>query len=274
MIDVAAIQFRCGPEATIEANLERAMDVVREDAADADLVCLPEYFSTPYFPAEQDPAAFELANPDDGEFVDAIRTTARETNTAIVAPFFEEGLPGGRYYNAAVVVDGSGVVGKYRKLHPFQRPGYHETFYFAPGDLGAPVIEAGGLSFGIMLCYDRHFPELARAYALKGADAVFVPTCSFGDENRDAVWAKELTGLAVANSLYVVGVNRAGSERGKTHFGGTTVIDPTGDQGASLGAEPGVLRETIDPTVVADVRNRTKHLNDIRAELLPDLDRL
>lgn len=274
MIDVAAIQFRCGPEATVESNLERAMARIRQDAAGADVVCLPEYFSTPYFPAEQDPAAFDLAVPDDGEFVETVRATAESTETTIVAPFFELGEPGGRYFNAAVVVDGSGVRGKYRKLHPFQRPGYHETFYFAPGDLGAPVIEVDGLSVGIMLCYDRHFPELARTYALKGADAVFVPTCSFGHENREAVWEKELTGLAVANSLYVVGVNRAGSEGENHHFGATVAVDPTGDVLGRLDDDPGILRETLDPTLVSAVRGRTKHLNDIRAELLPDLDRL
>lgn len=274
MTTVAAIQFRAGPETPLESNLERAMDRIRDGAVDADVVCLPEYFSTSYFPAEQDPDAFDLALPDDGEFVETVRATAEGTNTAIVAPFFEVGDPGGRYYNAAVVVDGSGVLGKYRKLHPFQRPGYNEKYYFAPGDLGAPVIDAGGLSIGIMLCYDRHFPELARAYALKGADAVFVPTCSFGHENRDAVWAKELTGLAVANSLYVVGVNRAGSERGMDHFGASTVIDPTGDQLASLGTQPDILIESLDPEHVETVRRKTKHLNDVRAELLPDLERL
>jgi N-carbamoylputrescine amidase len=251
------------------------MDKVRALGDDVDIACLPEYFSTPYFPAEQDPAAFDLAVPIDSEFVETVRSTAAEADTAVVAPFFEEGMQGGRYYNAAVIVGSDAAVrGTYRKLHPFQRPGYNEEYYFARGDLGAPVFDLGELTVGVMLCYDRHFPEIARVLALRGADVVFVPTCSFGEENRDAVWVKELTGLAVANSVYVVGVNRAGSEGGSTHFGATTAIAPDGEELETLSAEPGVLRVTADPATVTETRRTTKHLNDIREELLPDLDRL
>lgn len=272
---VAAIQFEAGPDADPAANRDRAMDVVRETAADADVACLPEYFATPYFPAEQDPEAFDLAVREDSAFVDAIRETAADVETAIIAPVFEEGYPGGRYYNTALVIDADGdLVGKYRKLHPFQRPRYHETYYFAPGDLGAPVFDVGGLTVGLMICYDRHFPEIARVEALRGADVVFVPTCSFGEENRDAVWVKELTGIAVSNSVYVVGINRAGTEGGQSHFGASVVVDPTGEELGRLGTDPGTLTAEVSPSLVTNVRNRTKHLNDVRAELLPDLDAL
>lgn len=272
---VAAVQFEAGPDAGAEENLERAMATLRETAADADVACLPEYFATPYFPAEQDSDAFSLAVREESAFVDTICDTAAEIGTAVVAPVFEEAHPGGRYYNTALVVDGDGeLAGKYRKLHPFQRPGYNEAYYFAPGDLGAPVFSLGELTIGVMICYDRHFPEIARVQALRGADVVFVPTCSFGEENRDAVWVKELTGIAVSNSVYVVGVNRAGVERGNTHFGASTVIDPTGRELGTLGSDPDTLSVDVDPQHVTAVRRTTKHLNDVRAELLPDLDRL
>ena len=274
-VDIAAIQFEAGPDASVEANLSRAMEQVRSLDDAVKIACFPEYFATPYFPAKQDSAAFELAEPDDGEFVATIREGAEATGTAIVAPFFERGMDGGRYYNTALVADATGAVaGKYRKLHPFQRPGYNEEFYFSPGDLGAPVFDLGNITVGVMICYDRHFPELARVLALRGADLIFVPTCSFGEENRDEVWVKELTGIAVANSVYVVGVNRAGTEGGERHFGGTTLIAPDGEEIRTLSAEPGVLRCEVDPGVVMETRRTTKHLNDIRNELLPRLDRL
>jgi predicted amidohydrolase len=270
---IAAVQFEAGPDASPEVNLERAIDELRETAADADVACLPEYFATPYFPAEQDPDNFELAVRDDSEFVDRIRETAADLDTAIVAPVFEEGYPGGRNYNTALIIDDGGeLTGKYRKLHPFQRPGYNETYYFSPGDLGAPVFDVGGLTIGVMICFDRHFPEIARVQALRGADVVFVPTCSFGEENRDEVWVKELTGIAVSSSVYVVGVNRAGTEGGQTHFGASTVIDPRGEELGTLGTEPDTLTTDISPSKVTNVRRTTKHLNDIRRELLPDLE--
>lgn len=275
MTRIVAVQFEAGPEATPEENLTRAIETLHSTAADADVACLPEYFTTSYFPAEQDPDAFDLAVSTDDPFVERIRTTAAEINTALIVPIFEVGDPGGRYYNTALIVNEQGdLTGKYRKLHPFQRPGYHETYYFAPGNLGAPVFEISDVTVGTMICYDRHFPEIARIQALRGADVVFVPTCSFGEENRDAVWVKELTGIAVANSVYVVGVNRAGTERGKQHFGATTVIDPTGEELETLGTDPDTLTMEIDPATVSEIRRTTKHLNDIREELLPDIERL
>jgi predicted amidohydrolase len=272
---IAAIQFEVGSEALIDENLERAMEQVRRLEEGVDVACFPEYFTTSYFPAEQDPAAFELAESDDGKLIEIVRQTARETETALIAPFFERGHEGDRYYNAAIVVGRNGdVVGKYRKLHPFQRPGYNESFYFAPGDLGAPVFDLGQITAGVMICYDRHFPEIARVQALRGADVVFVPTCSFGEENRDEVWVKELTGIAVANSVFVVGVNRAGEEKGMRHFGGTTLIAPDGEEIKTLSTQPDVISRQIDPDQVTETRRKTKHLNDIRDELLPDLERL
>lgn len=272
---IAAVQFKAGPNAGLDANLNRAMDVLQEKAADADVVCLPEYFATSYFPAKQDPDKFDLAVSENSSFVDHICKTAADIDTAVIAPIFEKGMPGGRYYNTALIIDADGkIVGKYRKLHPFQRPGYNETYYFSPGDLGAPVFDVGGLTIGIMICYDRHYPEIARVEALRGAEVIFVPTCSFGEENRDAVWVKELTGIAVANSTYVVGVNRAGTERDQTHFGASTVIDPTGKEIDTLGIDPSTLTAEVFPSTVTKVRNRTKHLNDIRHELLADFDLL
>lgn len=272
---LAAIQLRAEPNATLEENVERAMQSVDQIGSGADLVVLPEYFSTSYFPSDQDPDDFNLALEENDPVLRIVKRTAAESETAVVAPLFEKGMAGGRYYNTAFVIDRRGTqVGKYRKLHPFQRPGYNERYYFAPGNLGVPVFDVAGIKFGIMLCYDRHFPEIARVAALRGAEAMLVPTCSFGEENRDRVWLKELTGIAVANSLYVLGVNRAGSDGGKTHFGATTAVDPRGNELNTLDADPGKLLVDIDPSLVEEVRRTTKHLNDVREELLPDLDSL
>lgn len=273
--NIAAVQLEADGDATLESNVDRAMQTIESVADDVDLVCLPEYFSTPYFPATQDPEAFDLAVEAEGPVLDTIAETAKRTDTAIVAPLFERGLPGGRYFNTAFVVDSRGALtGRYRKLHPFQRPGYNEQYYFAPGNLGAPVFDVAGLTVGIMICYDRHFPEIARVQALRGADVIFVPTSSFGEENRDAVWTSELTGIAVANSVYVVGINRAGTENGQQHFGASVAIDPTGNELGRLGSNPGTLLNEIDPEQVSETRARTKHLNDIREELLPNLNQL
>ena len=81
--DIVAIQFETEPDAAPGANLTRAMEQVREMAGDAAIACLPEYFATPHFPAEQDPEQFDLAVRDDSEFVDRVRETAADRKSVV-----------------------------------------------------------------------------------------------------------------------------------------------------------------------------------------------
>ena len=206
-----------------EHNLRAIEGLIAEAGRDhVALMCLHELSTTIYFCFRDDPEFRELAESEHGELVSRVREAARKHGVAVIFPFYERD-PAGRLFNTAVVIDAAGqLIGKYRKMSIpaiLKTVGSTETpadeqYYFTPGDLGFPVFRVAGLTIGILICYDRHFPEAARVLGLRGADIVFVPTATYRDWIR-RVWEAELIGHAIANNYYVAGVNRVGTEFGR-----------------------------------------------------------
>ncbi len=126
---------------------------------------------------------------------------AAKHHMVIVVPVYEETMPG-LYFNTAAVIDADGrYLGKYRKHHiPHCHPGFWEKFYFTPGDLGYPVFETKYAKVGVYICYDRHFPEGARALGLNGAEIVFNPSATVAGLS-EYLWELEQPAHAVANSI-------------------------------------------------------------------------
>ena len=207
-----------GPEAGLPA-IKRAMidKHVRLIAAAArrkvKVLCLQELFYGPYFCAEQETRWYKLTERvPDGPTVSLMRRLARTHKMVIIAPVYEEDQPG-VYYNTAAVIDADGrYLGKYRKTHiPHCHPGFWEKFYFRPGNLGYPVFETAFAKVGVYICYDRHFPEGARALGLNGAEIVFNPSATTAGLS-EYLWKLEQPAHAVANGYFVGAVNRVGVE--------------------------------------------------------------
>ena len=137
---------------------------------------------------------------------------AKKHRMVIVVPIYEEEQPG-VYYNTAAVIDADGTyLGKYRKTHiPHCKPGFWEKFYFRPGNLGYPVFETAFAKVGVYICYDRHFPEGARALGLNGAEIVFNPSATVAGLS-EYLWKLEQPAHAVANGYFVGAINRVGIE--------------------------------------------------------------
>jgi N-carbamoylputrescine amidase len=231
----ALIQTGC-PDASGEiAAVKDAMIAKQipmiEDAASrgSNIVCLQELFYTPYFPAGEDKRWLEVAESVPGETTDRMGEVARRLGIALVAPIAE--VAGGKHFNTAVLIgtDGS-VSGKYRKVHLPDLVGFREKYYFEPGDTGYPVFETEFARVGIYVCYDRHFPEGARALGLKGAQIVFNPSATIEGLSRH-LWDIEQRGHAVANGYFVGALNRVGIEKpwesGK-FYGSSYFCDPAG----------------------------------------------
>ena len=204
------MQFRDDVDANVAAGAE-AIEVAA--AAGAEIVCLPELATYIYFCHRIDPAYMEVAEPVPGPSTECIGEVAERTGTYVIFPLYERDTGDGQLYNTAVVIgpDG-GIRGRYRKnsipLVTTPRMDGIEKYYFRPGNLGYPVFETDlGVTIGITICYERHFPEGPRSLALAGADVIFVPTAT---ANAREVWELELQGHAIANQLWVAGVNRVG----------------------------------------------------------------
>ncbi len=218
-------------------NLIKAQDKIREAAAKgAQLVCLQELFRSLYFCDVEDYNNFKLAEPIPGPSTDALGSLAKELNVVIVASLFEKRAEG-VYHNTTAVLDADGkYLGKYRKMHIPDDPGYYEKFYFTPGDLGYRVFETKYAKVGVLICWDQWYPEAARITALMGAELLVYPTAigwsvhqeeATNNEQYDA-WQTIQRSHAVANGVHVVSVNRTGREGDMQFWGGSFIANPFG----------------------------------------------
>ena len=235
------------------------------------VLCLQELFYGPYFCAEQDPKWFALAEEvPGGPTVRLMQELAKKHRMVMIVPVFEEEMPG-VYYNTAAVLDASGgYMGKYRKTHiPHLPPGFWEKYYFRPGNSGYPVFTTSVGKIGVYICYDRHFPEGARALALNGAEMVFNPSATVAGLSEH-LWELEQPAHAVANSYFVGAINRVGNEApwnigefyGKSYF-----CDPRGQIIAQASRDRDeVLVADLDLDEIRSVRDSWQFFRDRRPE--------
>jgi N-carbamoylputrescine amidase len=262
-----------------KVNLEKAIDRIR-DAADrgAQIVCLQELFTGPYFCQVEDHRFFQLAESVPGPTTAELGDLARELGVVIIASVFEKRAEG-LYHNTAAVIDADGkYLGKYRKMHIPDDPQYHEKFYFTPGDLGFRAWDTRFGRIGVLICWDQWYPEGARLTALAGAQILFYPTAigwlpaekaEYG-ERQQAAWETIQRSHAVANGTFVAAVNRVGFEpsndTGIEFWGGSFVADPNGRILAKAGAAEETLIVPCDLGTVDVVRTHWPFLRDRRID--------
>ena len=236
-LTVAAVQMRVDADPAV--NLDRAESAVREAAAaGAQIIQLPELFTHPYFPKDEDPAFFEWARSiEDSPAVERMTGLAAELDVVLPVSLFERANQG--FFNTVVVIDAGGaLLGHYRKSHIPNGPGCEERFYFSPGDTGFRVWTTRYGRVGVGICWDQWFPEAARAMALAGAEVLFYPS-AIGSEPLDPEldsrdhWQRVMQGHAGANMVPVVAANRYGEEKGSTcminFYGSSFIAGPTGE---------------------------------------------
>jgi N-carbamoylputrescine amidase len=282
---VGLVQMSMGPDP--EANLVSALNHVREAAKrGAQVICLPELFRAQYFCQREDTRLFDLAEPIPGPTTQRIAEVARETHTVVIASLFER-RAAGLYHNTAVTfhTDGS-IASVYRKMHIPDDPLYYEKYYFTPGDLGFQAVDTAFGRVGTLVCWDQWYPEGARLTALKGAEMLFYPTAigwhpaekeEFGVAQYDA-WQTIQRAHAIANGVYVAGVNRVGHEQGDVlgnrveglgleFWGGSFLADPFGRILAKAShTEEEILIAEIDPALLEDTRRNWPFLRDRRID--------
>jgi N-carbamoylputrescine amidase len=232
-IQLAVVQLSMGDD--VDANIGRASQLVAEAAArGAQIVLLPELFASRYFPRETAAASFELAEPtEQSRVVQAMRLLAATYKLVIPVSYFER--DGDRFYNSVVVFDADGAeLGRYRKSHIPDGPGYEEKHFFQPGDTGFRTFQSRYGRIGVAICWDQWFPECARAMALMGADLLLYPT-AIGSEpvrsevDTSAAWRRVMIGHAVANTIPVAAANRVGDEGGQLFYGTSFIADGRGE---------------------------------------------
>lgn len=233
-VKIGLVQMKMSED--LQENLAKAISGINEAAKKgANIVVLPEIFTSPYFPQEEKFDAKKYAEQIPGKTTAALSKAAKDNSVVLLGgSIFEE--DSGKYYNTTPLLDETGkLLGKYRKMHIPHDPNFFEQNYFEKGDLGYQVFETRYGKLGTLICYDQWFPEAARINALMGADILFYPTAIAnvkGIEQTEGkwqeAWENAMRGHAISNSRIVVAVNRVGTEKSAHFWGGSFVCDAFG----------------------------------------------
>jgi agmatine deiminase len=233
LLKIAAIQTFVSKNSA--SNLIKALSFVENAARKgAKIICLQELYRTVYFPQYKSEKKDDYAETIPGESTRAFSKLAKKYGVVIIVPIFEKRKNG--YFNAAAVIDHTGkLLPTYHKIHIPQDPLFYEKNYFNQGETGYKVYNTKYGKIGVLICYDQWFPEAARMTTLAGADIIFYPTAigniigdkSFEGDWHDA-WETVMRGHAIANSVYVVAINRVGREDHLKFWGQSFMCDSFG----------------------------------------------
>ena len=271
----------CSTDESLEtirnANVEKHIPLIEKAASEGvQIICMQEIFTGPYFCAEQSTRWYDSTEYiPDGPTTKLMQELAKKHSMVIVVPIYEEESPG-VYYNTAAVIDADGTyLGKYRKNHiPHVAPGFWEKFYFKPGNLGYPVFKTAYADVGVYICYDRHFPEGARALGLNGAEIVFNPSATVAGLS-EYLWKLEQPAHAVANAYFVGAINRVGHEQPwdiGEFYGQSYFCDPRGQFLATASRDKTeLITADLDFGKIREVRNTWQFYRDRRPETYGDL---
>lgn len=282
---IAVIQLNLNDVA--ENNLKKCLSWVR-DAANlgAEVISLPELYSSHYFCQSEDVDNFTLAEPLYSTSFIAFSALAKELGVVIIVPFFEKRMAG-IYHNSAYIIDTDGSeAGLYRKMHIPDDPHFYEKFYFTPGDLGFKAFPTNKGKIGTLICWDQWYPEAARLTALHGAEVLFYPTAigwhplekeQYG-ENQHGAWMNVMKGHAVANGVYVAAANRIGLEQyiegtaGIQFWGSSFIAGPQGEILAQASHDKEeILIAEVDLDTQENVRQNWPFFRDRRIDAFGDI---
>jgi len=282
---IAVIQLNLNDVA--ENNLKKCLSWVRDAASQgAEVISLPELYSSHYFCQSEDVSNFDLAEPLYSTSFIAFSALAKELGVVIIVPFFEKRMAG-IYHNSAYIIDTDGSeAGLYRKMHIPDDPHFYEKFYFTPGDLGFKAFLTNKGKIGTLICWDQWYPEAARLTALQGADVLFYPTAigwhplekeQYG-ENQHGAWMNVMKGHAVANGVYVAAANRIGLEQyiegtaGIQFWGSSFIAGPQGEILAQASHDKEeILIAEVDLDLQENVRQNWPFFRDRRIDAFGDI---
>jgi N-carbamoylputrescine amidase len=270
MPKIAITQLTCSPD--VAANVEKHIAAVREAANNgAQIICLQELFDAQYFPQFVAVESYNFARQIPDNVTVTMQNLAKELGIVLIVPIYEEAMTG-VYFNTVLVYDADGTyLGKYRKNHIPDGPQYLEKYYFTPGDLGYPVFDTKFGRIAIGICWDEWFPEVARIFALQGANIIFYPSAIGSEPDRPEyssadAWQCVIRSHGIANNVFIAAPNRVGTEQDMTFYGESFISDPFGTFLAKANDKDAILYADCDFSKVKEARELLQFFRDRRVD--------
>ena len=264
MAKIAAAQMRMSDN--MQENFEKSIALIKEAAEKgADLIAFPEVQLSPFFPQYEgfDASGYEI--PLDHPYVKGFCDACRENHIIATPNFFLK--KGDKTYDANLMIDENGeILGISKMVHIAQAHQFYEQDYYTPSEEGFIVYDTSIGKVGIVICFDRHYPESIRTSALKGADLVIVPTANTKSEPME-LFAWEIKIPAFQNSTNIVMVNRVGLEDEMDFAGETLYAGPSGETIFIADDQEQLIIKEVDLDAAREMRERKPYVSLRRTDL-------
>ncbi len=269
-VRIAILQLTCSTN--VAENEAKTIEKIKEAANNgAQIVCLQELYNAVYFAQNVKVENYKYAQKIGDSGTSKLQALAKELAIVLIVPIYEEALPG-LYFNTVLIYDANGdYLGKYRKNHIPDGPQYHEKYYFTPGDLGYPVFDTKFGRIAVGICWDEWFPEVARIFALQGANILFYPSAIGTEPDRPEyssadAWKTVIRSHSITNGVFVAAPNRVGIEDEMTFYGKSFISDPFGTLIAEANDQENILYADCDFTKIKEARELLHFLRDRRTD--------
>ena len=251
---------------SVSENLEKSLRLLREAATQgADLICFPEIQLSPFFPQYAGRNVSDYVMREEDTPVQMICSACREEHIFASPNFYLE--YGGNRYDTSLLINREGeIIGRQKMVHIAQCPCFYEQDYYTPSDEGFQVFDTELGRVGIVVCFDRHYPESIRTEALRGAELILIPTANTADE-PSALFQWEIRIQAFQNSVNIAMCNRIGTEDGMVFSGESIVSDYEGRTVALASSEAELLLAEVNLPAARAARLRKPYTSLRRPEL-------
>jgi omega-amidase len=256
MMKLALVQLNVVSGA-VEQNREHGLELTALAAETADVIVLPELWTTGYSLRH----VGDFAETEAGPTLEGLKKIAQKNDVMIVGGSLAY-RKDNHIYNGLFVVNAEGIVATYQKVHLFSM--FNEGNFFSAGQKLC-LFDLAGHKAGAAICYDLRFPELFRSLALQGSSLIFVPAewpTARGDNWRVLVQAR-----AVENQVFICAVNCVGQHKNHPFFGHSLLVGPDGTIIVEGDNKEDILYGDIDFQFIAEVRRSMDIFADRRGDL-------
>ena len=237
-----------------DENLYKSLQAIEiASKQEADLVLFPEVQLTEFFPQYPGQDVHKYAVTIEGETVKKFCDICRNNKISAVPNLYL--LENDRTYDASIFIDKNGEVkGTQKMVHIAQAEQFYEQDYYTPSDEGFKVFDTEFGKIGLVVCFDRHYPESIRTEVLRGAELILIPTVNTKAE-PSLMFEWELRVQAFQNSVILAMCNRVGTEGNMCFSGESIVVDAKGDILAKADDTEQILYVDIDMQESLKIRN-------------------